>query len=101
MELNLPSGYRILSITPSNGKFLLAAYKTGLASGTNDYSANQTLFLYGEDWVTTTSFTLQGFYADFFPSSAPTTDGGFVLMGKIQSFNGPANKLILVKWKYQ
>jgi hypothetical protein len=99
LDISIPAGYRILSCTRNGESFLLAAYKTGIASGTNDFGASQTLFLYGESWETTTTFTLQGFYADFFPAAAPTSDGGFVMMGKIQSFNGTANKLALVKWK--
>ena len=100
IPIPLPNGYRIVSCVQNNGDFLMTAYKTGAMQGTNDFSAEHTLFLTGgSNWQTTNTFTFQNFYADFFPSAAPTKDGGFIIMGKIQSFNGPTNKLILIKWK--
>jgi hypothetical protein len=98
IPISLPNGYRIVSCVPGNGRFLMMAYKTGIISGTDDFSANHTLFLTGDgNWHVTKTFTLQEYYADFFPSAAPTSDGGYVIMGKIQSFNNPINKLVLFK----
>lgn len=100
IPIPLPEGYRILSCTKNTNQFLMTAYKIGGVSGSGDYRANQTLFLVGDgNYQTVSKFTFQEFYSDFFPSSAPASDGGFYLMGKIQSFNGPTNKLILIKWK--
>lgn len=100
IPLSLPAGYRIVSCTRGSGRFLMIAYRTGVVSGTNDYSAYHTLFLTGDgNWQPTSTFTLQEFYSDFFHSAAPTSDGGYIIMGKIQSFNGEANKLVLIKWK--
>jgi hypothetical protein len=102
IPLPLPEGYRILSCSFRNGNFMVTACKSGTVDVTSDFRAYQTLFLTGNSgWETTRSFTLQEFYSDFLSSSAPTSDGGFVLMGKIQSFNGPNNQLILIKWKNQ
>lgn len=100
IPLSLPNGYRILSCTKGKGNFLLTAYKIGTVDVTNDYSAFQTLFLTGNSaWQSNKSFSFQEFYSDFFPSTAALNDGGFILMGKIQSFSGPNNKLVLIKWK--
>ncbi len=100
IPIPLPNGYRIVSCVQNNGRFLMTAYKTGGMQGANDFSAGHTLFLTGgSDWQTTNTFTFQNFYADFFTSAAPTSDGGFIIMGKIQSFNGPSNKLVLIKWR--
>lgn len=100
ISIPLPSGYRIASCVQNNGRFLLTAHKTGTIQGQNDFSANHTLFLTGgSNWQTSTIFTFQNFYSDYFTSAAPYSDGGFILMGKIQSFNRPTNKLVLIKWK--
>ncbi|HNS11063.1 MAG TPA: hypothetical protein PKM97_00510 [Bacteroidia bacterium] len=100
IPLKLPPGYRIANCVRSASGFMMTAYKIGVASGTNDYSAAQTLFLTGgTDWQVTSRFSLQQFYSDFFFSSVASSDGGFVSMGRIQSFNGPTNKLTLIKWK--
>ena len=96
----MPEGYRIISCNKGADGFLMTAYKTGAIDVAGDFSANQTLFLIGNNnWQVTSTFKFQEFYSDFFPSAAPTTDGGYVIMGKVQSFNGPQNKLILIKWK--
>lgn len=100
VPISLPNDYRIVSFIPGNGRFLMMAYKTGIVSGTDNYNANHTLFLTGDgSWQVTKTFTLQEFYADFLPSAAPTSDGGFIIMGKIQGFNNPVNKLMLFKLK--
>lgn len=99
IPISLPANYRILSCTQNQDHFLLTAYKTGVLSGTNDYSADQTLFLYGKNWHVSKTFSFQQFYADHFSSAAPCRDGGYILLGRIQSFNGPSNKLILLKFK--
>ncbi|HNS12868.1 MAG TPA: hypothetical protein PKM97_09675 [Bacteroidia bacterium] len=100
IPMPLPIGYRVLSCTRGKGNFLLTAYKKGTVDVTSDYSAFQTLFLTGDGgWQTSKSFSFQEFYSDFFPSTAATSDGGFIIMGKIQSFSGPNNKLVLIKWK--
>lgn len=102
IPIPLPKGYRIVSCIPGNGRFLMMAHKTRIVSGTDDFSANHTLFLIGDgSWQVTKTFTLQEYYADLFPSAAPTSDKGFVVMGKIQSFNGTSNKLVLMKLKSQ
>lgn len=100
IPFKLPPGYRIVNCARSAAGFMMTAYKNGIASGTSDYSAAQTLFLTGStDWQVTNRFSLQQFYSDFFFSSAAVSDGGFISMGRIQSFNGPNNKLVLIKWK--
>lgn len=98
IPIPLSTDYRIISCTKNKSKFLLIAYKINILSGSWDFKASQTLFLIGgNDWQTNNSFTFQQFYSDFFSSAAPTSDGGFVLFGKIQSFNGPSNKIAIVK----
>lgn len=99
IPIPLPVGYRIVSCTQNKSSFFLTAYKTGGVTGATDFSAGYTLILTGINWQTSNSFTLQNFYSDFFSSAAPTMDGGYVIMGKIQSFNGTSNKLVLIKWK--
>jgi len=100
IPISIPKDYRILSCTKGASGFMLTAYKAGVANGGSDYSAAHTLFLRGgSNWSTTESFTLQQFYSDFFFSHAPVSDGSFISMGRIQSFDGPVNKLILIKWK--
>ena len=96
----LPSGYKIVCYKINKGSFFMTAYKAGIASGTSDFGANQTLFITGDrHWNAARTFTLQKFYSDFFPSIAQTSDGGFICMGKIQSFNNNVNKLVLFKYK--
>jgi hypothetical protein len=100
IPFSLPDGYRVISCNKGSDGFLMTAFKTGAIDVAGDFSANQTLFLIGNNnWQVTSTFRFQEFYSDFFPSAAPTTDGGYVIMGKVQSFNGPKNKLILIKWK--
>jgi hypothetical protein len=99
IPLNLSVNHRIICCAENNGRFLLSTFRTGVASGTEDFSANQTEFVFGNNRMQSGSFTLQNFYADFFPSIAPANDGAFLLMGKIQSFNERYNKLILIKWR--
>ena len=87
-------------ILPMKYNWARTHYKAGVANGSSDFSAEHTLFLTGgTDWQVTDKFSLQQFYSDYFFSNAPTSDGGFISMGRIQSFNGPTNKLVLVKWK--
>jgi hypothetical protein len=96
----IPNNYRIVSCTKNAEGFLATAYKTGVANGGSDYSAAHTLFLRGgNDWTVTERFTLQQFYSDYFFSHASVTGGGMVSMGRIQSLDGPVNKLMLIKWK--
>jgi hypothetical protein len=100
IPLSIPKDYRIVSCAKGSAGFLLTAYKAGVANGGSDYSAERTLFLRGgNDWLATDQFTLQQFYSDFFFSHAPVSGGGFISMGRIQSFDGPVNKLVLIKWK--
>lgn len=100
IPISIPNDYRIAACTRGASGFLLTAYKMGVAGGGSDFSAAHTLFLRGgSDWRTTEKFTLQQFYSDYFFSHAPTSDGSFISMGRIQSFNGPVNKLILIKWE--
>ena len=100
IPLNIPNNYKIISCTKGATGFLLTAYKAGVANGGSDYSASHTLFLRGgNDWNVAERFTLQQFYSDFFFSHAPVSDGSFISMGRIQSFDGPVNKLMLIKWK--
>jgi hypothetical protein len=100
VPFQLPPYYRIISSSVGVNGFLMTASKIGAIDVQGDFGASQTLFLTGnKNWQVTATFRLQEFYADFFPTSAPTSDGGFILMGKVQSFNGPVNKLVLIKWK--
>jgi hypothetical protein len=100
IPLSIPNNYRIVSCTQGPAGFLLTAYRGGVANGGSDYSAAHTLFLRGgNDWSVTESFTLQQFYSDYFFSHASAADGSFISMGRIQSFDGPVNKLMLIKWK--
>lgn len=100
IPVSIPSDYSIVSCTKGSSGFMLTAYKAGVANGGSDYSAERTLFLRGGmDWNATERFTLQQFYSDYFFSHAPTSDGSFISMGRIQSFDGPVNKLMLIKWK--
>ncbi len=100
IPLSIPKDYRIVSCTKGSAGFLMTAYKAGVANGGSDFSAERTLFLRGgNDWQATDQFTLQQFYSDFFFSHAPASDGGYISMGRIQSFDGPVNKLVLIKWK--
>jgi hypothetical protein len=99
IPFDLPSNYKIFSCAEKNGKFLISTYRNGAASGTSDYSARQTVFVYGENWIESYRFSFQSIYADFFPSIASTSDGAFIAYGKIQSFNGSNNKIVLIKWR--
>ncbi|MBK7762111.1 MAG: hypothetical protein IPI46_01910 [Bacteroidetes bacterium] len=100
IPIPLPAGYRITSFTLGNGRFLLSAYKSGVMNGGSDFVAEKTIFLSGgSDLVTTNTFSFQNYYSDFFSSITPTNDGAFLIMGKIQSFNRPNNKLALIKYK--
>ncbi len=100
VPIPLPNGYRVLSCSYSGSRFMATAYEIGAINVTTDFSANQTLFLTGDgNFNTIHSFRFQDFYADLFTSTTPLSDGGFLIMGKIQSFNGPNNKLVLIKWK--
>lgn len=100
IPIPLSNDYRIISCNLNQGRFLMTAYKKEVLSGTPDFNAYRTLFLTGGmDMNTTKTFSLQNFYSDFFSSVAPTKDGGFIIFGKIQSFNGSNNKVVLVKWK--
>ena len=100
IPIPLSNDYRIISCNLNQGRFLMTAYKSEVLSGTPDFNAYRTLFLTGGmDLNTTKTFSLQNFYSDFFSSIAPTKDGGFIIFGKIQSFNGSSNKVVLVKWK--
>ena len=100
VPIPIPNDYRVVSCARGSSGFLLSAYKLGVANGASDYSGEHTLFLMGgSDWRATKKFILQEFYSDYFFSHAPVSDGGFVSMGRIQSFNGPVNKLLLIKWK--
>jgi hypothetical protein len=95
----LPDHYRIISCSKGANGFLMTAYKVGGIDVAGDFGANQTLILsVDNNWQVTSSFKFQNFYSDFFPSSAPTTDGSYILFGKIQSYNGPKNNLTLIKW---
>ena len=100
IPLSIPSDHRIVSCTKGNSGFLLTTYKVGVANGGSDYTGEHTLFLRGgTDWRATQKYTFQEFYSDFFFSHAPVSDGGFISLGRIQSFNGPVNKLMLVRWE--
>jgi hypothetical protein len=100
VPIPIPNDHRIASFTKGTSGFMATAYKGGVSGGGSDFSAAHTMFLRGgSDWRVTEKFTLQQFYSDYFFSNAPTSEGGFISMGRIQSFNGPVNKLVLVKWK--
>jgi hypothetical protein len=100
VPIPLPNGYRLLSCSFSGSRFMATAYEVGAINVGSDFSANQTLFLVGDaNFQTMHSFRFQDFNADLFTSTIPLDDGGFLIMGKIQSFNGPNNKLVLIKWK--
>jgi hypothetical protein len=100
IPIPLPGDHLILSVTKNKSGFMMTAFKEGVANGSDDFSAEHTLFLTGgTDWQVTDKFSLQQFYSDYFFSNAPTSDGGYISMGRIQSFNGPTNKLVLLKWK--
>jgi len=100
IAFDLPEGYRVLSCNKGANGFLMTAYKARAFDVPGDYSAYQTLFCVGDNnWQITSRFSFQEFYSDVFPSCAPTSDNGYIIMGKVQSFNGPAYKLVLMKWK--
>ncbi len=100
IPFDLPKFYRVISCNKGPNGFMMTAYRVGDIDVPGDFSANQTLFLVGDNnWQVTSTFRFQEFYSDFFPSASSTSDGGYVIMGKVQSFNGPQNKLILIKWK--
>jgi hypothetical protein len=100
IPVSIPKDYRIVSCARGASGFMLSAYKAGAANGAVDFSGGHTLFLKGgSNWYATESFTLQEFYSDYFFSHAPVSNGSFVSMGRIQSFDGPVNKLMLIKWK--
>ena len=99
IPFNLPEGYRVLSCNKGANGFLMTAYKARAFDVPGDYSAYQTLFLVVDNnWQINSRFSFQEFYSDVFPSCAPTSDNGYIIMGKVQSFNGPAYKLVLMKW---
>jgi hypothetical protein len=100
VPIPLPNGYRLLSCSFSGSRFMATAYEVGAINVGSDFSANQTLLLVGDaNFQTMHSFRFQDFNSDLFASTTPLDDGGFLIMGKIQSFNGPNNKLVLIKWK--
>jgi len=99
VPLPVPEGYRVTACSGNEEACLATAYRIGAVNINGDFSANQTLFLAGTGWQPNRTFTLQQFYSDFFPSVTALSGGGFLVMGKIQSLNGPKNKLILLKWK--
>ena len=100
VPIPLPNGYGLLSCSYSGSRFMATAYEIGAINVGTDFSANQTLFIVGDaNFQTIHKFKLQEFNADLFTSTTPLDDGGFLIMGKTQSFNGSSNKLVLIKWK--
>jgi hypothetical protein len=98
VAIPLPKDYHIVSCQVNRGQFLLTAYRTNVIDGTADFMAEQTLFLTGgADLKTSKTFSVQNLYADFFSSIAPTSDGSFIALGKVQTFNGSSNNVALVK----
>lgn len=100
IPFSMPPDFRLFSVIKNQDQFLASAFRNGVVDGSGDYSSLHTLFLIGNSsWQQTNSFSLQNFYSDFFPSVAAAGTGEYILYGKIQTFNGPSNQLVLVKYK--
>ena len=100
IQFSLPPDFRIFSCVKNNSNFLMSAYRSNIVDGSNDYSSLHTIFLAGNSaWQIINQFQLQNFYSDFFPSVAAAGNNEYVLIGKIQTFNGASNQLVIVKYK--